>query len=136
MKSESIPHGKTILLCDDDVDFVLQHRLQLESVGFKVIEAENRRKAEELLQEQRPDIAVVDLMMEDEDSGFTLCHVIKKRYPDLPVIIATGVTADSGFEFDAATEEERAWIKADAVLQKPIRFEQLQREIIRLLPEQ
>ncbi len=36
-------------------------------------------------------------------------------------------------DFDAATDEERSWIKADAMLAKPIRFEQLKREIDRLL---
>jgi len=36
-------------------------------------------------------------------------------------------------KFDASTKEERSWIKADLFLSKPIRHEQLLREIKRLL---
>jgi two-component system, OmpR family, response regulator len=73
--------------------------------------------------------------MEHTDSGFTLCHHIKKRYPDVPVIIITAVTSETGLEFDSYTAEERSWVKADSMLSKPIRVEQLLREIERLLPE-
>ena len=43
--------------------------------------------------------------------------------------MVSSVTSRSGLEFDAITDGERAWIKADAFLAKPVRFEQLQREI-------
>lgn len=39
--------------------------------------------------------------------------------------MVTGVTGETGIEFDAATNEERAWIKADELLAKPVRPEQL-----------
>ena len=45
----------------------------------------------------------------------------------------TGVASETGIDFDASTKEERSWIKADVVLDKPIRFEQLEREIHRLV---
>jgi hypothetical protein len=51
------------------------------------------------------------------------------------VILVTGVAAETGIPFSAATREERIWIKADALLPKPIRFEQLQPEVERLLAE-
>jgi hypothetical protein len=37
-------------------------------------------------------------------------------------------------DFALASDNDRAWIRADALLAKPIRFEQLRREIDRLLP--
>ena len=54
---------------------------------------------------------------------------------DRPVLLVTGVTGETGLEFDAATAEERRWVPADAVLPKPIRYEQLKAEIDRLRQE-
>ncbi|NJN65028.1 MAG: response regulator [Acidobacteria bacterium] len=124
----------TILVVDDDPDFLLQERVQLEAAGFEVIAAPGRQEAETILETMRPDMAMIDLMMEDVDAGFTLCHHIKARYPDVPVIMVTAVTAETGLEFEAVTPDERRWIKADAILSKPVRFEQLDREVRRLLP--
>jgi CheY-like chemotaxis protein len=125
--------GKTILVVDDDYDFRVQLKLQLESVGYRVVEAEGEPEAREALKKGRPDLAIVDLMMDHTDAGFALSHYIKRQDATIPVILVTAVTAETGITFDAATDEERSWVKADALLAKPVRFEQLQREIDRLL---
>ena len=124
----------TILVVDDDPDFLLQEQVQLRAAGYTVIAAPGRAEAEELLETVEPDMAMIDLMMEDVDAGFTLCHHIKKRYPKCPVIMITGVTSETGLEIDAVTRGEKSWVKADAILPKPVRFEQLERELRRLLP--
>ncbi len=126
---------RTVLVVDDDSDFLYQQRLQLEASGFKVIEAATAEQAKALMNKGRPDIAIVDLMIEYVDAGFSLCYFLKKKWPDLPVIMVTGVASETGIDFDASTEEERAWVKADVLLSKPIRFEQLKREIDRLLQD-
>ncbi len=123
----------TVLLVDDDDDFLFQQRLQLENAGFHVIAAQGQGQAEEIVARLRPDVAVVDVMMENPDAGFVLCHHIRKKDPSIPVILVTSVNSETGMDFDMATEEDRAWIKADALLAKPIRFEQLRGEIDRLL---
>jgi hypothetical protein len=51
----------------------------------------------------------------------------------LPVILVTAVTAETGISFSPTTGAERAWVGTDALLAKPIRFEQLKREVERLL---
>jgi hypothetical protein len=38
-------------------------------------------------------------MMENEDSGFILCYKLKRMYPEVPVIIATAVSAETGMWF-------------------------------------
>lgn len=124
---------KTILIADDDVDLLLQLKLQFEAAGFAVITAESARDAEKVFAQTRPDLAVLDLMMEQMDAGFTLSYHIKKKDPSIPIILITGVTHETGFEFEVSSDEERSWIKADAILDKPIRFEQLMREIERLI---
>ena len=125
--------AKTILFVDDDIDLVAANKLQLERAGFNVITAPSQQAAQEILATLRPDLAIVDLMLEYRDSGFSLCHYIKKKDATIPVILVTGVTSETGLEFDAATQEERSWVKADAMLAKPVRFEQLLLEIEQLL---
>ena len=125
--------AKTILVVDDDVDFLEQMKVRLEAAGYEVVTAEGEAAAAGVLNDRRPDLALVDLMMEHMDGGLALCYHIKKLDPSIPVIIITAVTHETGLEFDAVTDEERSWVKADALLAKPVRFEQLQHEIERLL---
>ncbi len=126
--------GRTALIVDDDPDCLLQVRLYLEKLGFSVIEGASQAEGERLIASSRPDLAVFDLMLEHHDSGFVLAHRLKQAHPKTPVILVTGVTAETGFHFADTSPEERAWIKADVVLDKGIRYEQLRREVERLLP--
>jgi len=127
--------SKRVLLVDDDPDFLLSTGTLLRSAGYTVTTAESVADAEGKLAEERPDVAIIDLMMEEFDGGFSLCHSIKKRDASIPVIMVTAVTSDTGLNFDESTGGDRSWIKADALLAKPVRFEQLQRELGRLLKE-
>jgi CheY-like chemotaxis protein len=133
MKMTNVCDKPTVLLVDDDDDFLFQQRLQLEHAGFEVMAAQGQDQAEEMLAGRHPDVAVVDVMMENPDTGFVLCHHIRKNHPTVPVILVTSVNSETGMDFDLVTDEDRAWIQADALLAKPIRFEQLRGEIDRLL---
>jgi CheY-like chemotaxis protein len=124
---------KKLLLVDDDMDILEQLSLALGGEGYEVVTAQGRKEGEEILMLGRPDLAIIDLMMEEMDSGFVLCHEMKKLYPDMPVIILTAVTAATGLDFHARSDEARSWVKADALLDKPVRFEQLKEEVLRLL---
>ena len=123
----------TILIVDDDPDFLLQQEMLLESAGYLVLKANNRSAAESILDAKQPDAAIVDLMMEESDDGFAWCYTAKKRYPDMPVIMVTGVVSETGMEFGAHTSEEQSWIKADELLAKPVRPEQIFNALNRLL---
>lgn len=125
--------GKAVLVVDDDPDFLFQHEMLLKQSGFDVVTADNCDAAEAVLENRQPDLAIVDVMMETADAGFTLCYRMKKRYPDMPVIMVTSVNSETGFDFDNVTQQQRSWIKADAFLAKPIRYEQLNQQVERLL---
>ncbi|HOW30824.1 MAG TPA: response regulator [Bacteroidales bacterium] len=124
---------KKILIVDDDIDYIFQMKLKVESMGFDTITAESQKEAEKIIEEIKPDLCILDLMMETDDSGFILSYKIKRRYPDVPIIIATAVTAETGMSFDVMAEENQRWINADLFLDKGIRIDQLQREIKKLL---
>jgi len=124
---------KNILIVDDDIDMISLLKMHVESFGFDVVTADSQKEGEEVIQSLKPDLAIFDLMMENKDSGFILSYKIKKKYPDVPVIIATSVTAETGMIFGLDTEDEKNWIKADQYLEKSIRPDQLHREINKLL---
>jgi CheY-like chemotaxis protein len=123
---------RSILVVDDDLDILAQTQAFLEAAGYTVTTADGEKKAEALLKTFTPDLAVLDLMMENQDSGFVLAYKIKKVDPGIPVIIVTAVTGQTGIAFDAESGGS-SWIRANAIIEKPIRHEQLLAEIKRLL---
>lgn len=123
----------SILIADDDADYLFQMRLLLQNAGYTVLAADSQSQAEEIIQSVKPDLAILDLMMEKDDSGFILAYKIKKLYPSVPVILATAVSQETGISFGFDTDEDRSWIKADLYLEKGIRQDQLLMEIEKLL---
>ena len=123
----------TILIADDDPDYLFQTHFGLEKAGYKTITVESQAEAESVISRFRPDLAIFDLMMESDDSGFILCYKLKKKYPEVPVILATAVSHETGLSFSLDSEREKSWIRADRYLEKGIRPEQLDQEIMKLL---
>ena len=124
---------KMALVVDDDEDFLFQEKKALEHLGYSVETAGGRLEAMEKLQTLKPDLALIDLMMEEKDSGFVLAHYLKKMSPTIPVILVTAVTSETGLQFDMDSQGAHRWINADAMLVKPVRVEQLKMEIDRVM---
>jgi two-component system, OmpR family, response regulator len=124
---------KTVLIVDDDVDYLAQMEIQVKRLGFDVLTADTQKAGEEIIIREKIDLAIIDLMMENKDSGFILCYKMKKINPKMPVIIASAVTAETGLNFGVETLADRSWIKADTFIEKGIRPDQLEREINKLL---
>jgi len=118
---------KKILIVDDDIDLLEQNKIILENKGFTVITAENSEEGWKKFQQEKPDVAIIDLIMEEMDSGFVLCYKIKKTEhgKKIPVFILTSAAYDTGFKFSASTPEEKEWIKCDGIINKPIAIEEL-----------
>jgi two-component system alkaline phosphatase synthesis response regulator PhoP len=123
----------TILIADDDPDYLFQTVSNLGRAGYKTIAVESQAEAESVMSKIKPDLAIFDLMMESDDSGFILCYKIKKKYPDVPVILATAVSRETGMSFSLDSEMDKAWIRADRYLEKGIRPEELDQEVMKLL---
>ena len=109
---------KKILIVDDDMDYLFQMRLKVEQMGFETITAESQAEAEKIILEIKPDLCILDLMMESDDSGFILSYKIKRKYPDVPVIIVTAYD-------EPASRECAKKYGAVAFLRKPVDSEAL-----------
>ena len=123
----------TILVADDDPDYLFQKVFSLEKAGYKTMAVESQSEAEAVISKFKPSLAIFDLMMESDDSGFILCYKIKKKYPDVPVILATAVSRETGMSFSLDSGKDKSWIRADKYLEKVIRPEQLDQEVMKLL---
>ncbi|MCZ6632553.1 MAG: sigma-54 dependent transcriptional regulator [bacterium] len=82
-----------ILVVDDRPVNVKALRIRLSSVGYEVLEATNGPDALSLVEQEHPDLVLLDVMMPGMD-GFEVCRRIKaKQDPDfLPVILVTART--------------------------------------------
>ena len=123
----------TILIADDDPDLLYQLKIRLESKNYKVLSAASHKEAVQIIEEKPFDLAIFDLVMEFQDSGFILSYKLKQKCPERPVIILSSMVRELNMQNQLTSQPEQAWLKAGAVIQKGVRFEILHSEIERLL---
>jgi len=125
--------GKRVLIVDDDVDFVRLYSLFLKNKGLDVSASYSAAEALDAIEKERPDVVVLDVMMEHFDSGFTVSKAIKERRADLPVILMTAIGSETGLDFRPRSDEDRSAMNADAFLDKSASPEDLFAKIRELL---
>ena len=81
-----------ILVVDDEALLVKGIRLNLQNEGYEVITGSNGLEAVQLVQEQHPDLVVLDVMMPEMD-GLTACSKIRE-FSNIPIIMLTAKTDD------------------------------------------
>lgn len=111
-----------VLFVDDEEDFVrtMAERMEMRDVGSDV--ALDGERALEMLQEEIPDVMVLDLRMPGID-GMEVLRRVRRMYPQLQVIIMTGHGSDKD-------EEEARRLGAFDYLRKPVDINDLM-EIVR-----
>jgi DNA-binding NtrC family response regulator len=122
-----------IFIVDDDPDYLFQLEFMVKEMGFDVQTASSQKEGEKLLSQKSPNLVILDLMMEKDDSGFILAYQSKKKHPEVPVVITTSASSEAGIQFDLDENNTRQWVHADLMLEKGIRPDQLHREINKLL---
>ena len=125
--------NKRILLVDDDEDFLLIHSSLLSSHGYEVITAESEKECREILEASKPDLIILDVMMEYLDSGFDLSKEIKSKFPSVPIILLTSIIEETGLPIPASEEARKKLLNADAFINKPVNQENLLATIKELL---
>lgn len=83
----------TILIAEDDNDIVKLLKLYLESSGYRILTVDNGLSAFELLQEEKIDLAVVDIMMPKMD-GYELTKKIR-GIKNIPILILSAKNQDT-----------------------------------------
>jgi len=118
-----MPGRPRILLVDDDEDFRASARALLEGEGYEVVEAASGAAALAAARAQRPDLIVLDVMMDYMSEGYSVNQALKssEEFRDLrnvPIIMASSVEVDPARLF-GWIGDTRA-ITPDAYLTKPL----------------
>lgn len=127
------PERARILVVDDDRDFATTTSTILDASGYDAAVAHNVEEATSAVKESKPDLILLDVMMEHMDDGFNLCRSLKEDEATsrIPIIMLTGVTSQTGLNFSPKTDEE--WLPADEYMEKPIDPDELLERIEKLL---
>ncbi len=118
-----------ILLIDDDAGLVDANKLVLEAKGHEVSVAYTGDDAWKLLEKRRPDLLVMDVMMEEFTSGFELARDVSIKFPDMPVLMLTGVQEHMRSDWKFDEDKDADWLPVRKFLAKPIPPTKLAEEI-------
>jgi len=94
---------KKILIVDDDVDVINIAQTILENEGHTVLVANGKDEALAILKNEKPDIAVLDVMMNTQFEGFELAEAIKTNeyYKNIIVLMQTSIEVFESPDEDA-----------------------------------
>jgi CheY-like chemotaxis protein len=108
-----------ILIIDDDPDVVFAVTAMLEASGFEALSAKTGIEGLERVRLDRPDLILLDLMIESHDTGFQVAKQIKgdPTTRRIPIIMVSAVRAKTGFGFEQPRDGH--WMKTEAFLEKP-----------------
>lgn len=108
---------KKIIWVEDDQDIISAFQPQFESRGWQILSASSAEKGKALLQEEKPDLIIMDIIMTGEH-GYDAIKDLKNE-PDLanvPIIIYSGVTHRWGET--TASRMDAVLTEADAFVDK------------------
>lgn len=85
-----------ILVIDDDQDFLSSVRSVLESNGYAVVEADSGKLGLEMLVAHKPDVIVLDIMMETTTEGYSVTNSIKlmddyRDFRKIPIVMVSSI---------------------------------------------
>jgi CheY-like chemotaxis protein len=123
-----------VLIVDDDPDITEAMKVVLENSNYVVSSAGGIEQALESLEQERPDIIILDVMMSTPHDGFILSRQLKQddNYKDIPILMLTGVQEKTGIDFKSAAGDE-AWLPVEEYLAKPVKPAVLLKKIEGLL---
>lgn len=82
--------GSKVLIVDDEREIADVVELYLKNENYQVVKCYNGREALEAVEKEKPDLALLDVMLPDID-GFTILQKIREKYT-FPVIMLTAKT--------------------------------------------
>ena len=107
-----------VLLIDDEREFVEVTKVVLESNGFEVVGAYSAEEGKRKVLQEKPDLIVLDVMMETKMAGFEAARWIRSQdeTKDIPIIMLTAVNQQVPWRF----EPDDIWLPVDVFLDKPV----------------
>jgi len=123
--------GPLLLLVDDDADFCAAARMVLEAKGYRIEVACNGREALACLQKERPELILVDVVMETPLAGLEAAQAIQadERLEGVPLLAISAIRSSEWGGILPPLEE----LPFDGFLDKPIEPAELLEQVNRLI---
>lgn len=122
-----------ILVIDDDPDIVDAVRMTLESAGHSVVAARSGKEGLAMVETERPNLIVLDVMMETHTEGFQIA--LKLHSPDpaskfaafkeIPILMLTAIHSTTPLRF----EPDIDYLPVELFVDKPIDPDDLIRKV-------
>ncbi|MCK5153676.1 MAG: response regulator [Spirochaetales bacterium] len=119
----------TVMIVDDEELIRNMIHKSLLRIGYKVLEAENGKKAMKLVAEENIDLIIADLVM-PEKGGLELIMELNTNYPDIKKIAISGKIPVENESIHGLTEE----FGVEAVFSKPLEIFDLLKVVKSLVP--
>ncbi len=115
--------GAKILVIEDDPDYRAVLEEILTSGGYRVVTASSGEEGLRRVMEERPDLIILDVMMERTISGFEVAKKIKNLSPGspyaefarVPILILTAIHQSTIFRF----QPDDDFLPVEAFMEKP-----------------
>lgn len=117
-----------IAIIDDDPDIIEATTLVLKSKGYETITASNPEDGYDIVIKNKPDLIILDVMMDEPDDGFFLAQKFRREKIKIPILMYTSVSKAIGFEYGAGE-----MVPVDDFVEKPISPDEIIEKVERLL---
>lgn len=120
---------RSILVVDDEPNIVMSLEFLIKQAGYEVRVARDGEAALQAIEEQPPDLVLLDVMMPKRD-GFDVCETIRANpaWKDIPIIMLTAKGRD-------VEREKGLALGADAYITKPFSTREAMERIKQFLSE-
>jgi DNA-binding response OmpR family regulator len=105
-----------ILIVDDDPDMVEASRIVLEKEGYSVESAPNLDDGLLKLAETKPDLLILDVMMEEPDDGLRFARQVRRSGNTIPILMLTSVNRAMGLQIG----KDEEMVPVDEFVEKPV----------------
>ena len=116
-----------ILVVDDDTDFQEFCKVTLTSAGHAVTVAASGAEGREAVGRDKPDLVILDVMMESADAGFDAARWFAANHPQVPVLMLSSIADAADRQFDTSS------LAVADLVNKPIAPADLLARVARLL---
>jgi DNA-binding response OmpR family regulator len=118
-----------ILIVDDDPDVVEACRLFLEKEKHQVSAAHNRADGMKAVRTEKPDLLILDVIMEEADDGIAMAQELRREKFSAPILMLTSLAKVTGMSYGA----DKDLVPVDAFIEKPVDPAVLLRKVAELL---
>lgn len=118
-----------ILIVDDDPDITFATELFLKKEHHEVRTASNRADGMKAIDDDPPELIILDVMMEYADDGIAMAQELRRQGCEIPILMLTSVGKVTGFTYD----EDKEMVPVNAFFEKPIQPELLLKKVNELL---